>query len=480
MIQDEVRLIPIDEIKVEWEERRPTDPEHIANLAKSIATLGLIHTILVSPDGKLTAGGHRLAAWKQLRDSGVPCPIAEYDSWNLIPSRIAEDFTPEELARIELIENLQHRKLDWREQVRAIWKLHQMQKEIFGDAHSAQMTADLIQAEPSLVWRSLNVYPVLDDPLIAEAETLRKAWNIWNRKMRREKAEKLEQVLDTSAVIQPKEIIGGPVVKSEDPPECRVEKKQDIPKNPDPFISPDTAPVREELPPTPIECANFIEWAASYDGPAFNFIHCDFPYGINLDKSKGQNTPKDVASYDDSPEMYWMLLEALAENQSRLLASSCHIMFWFSQNLRRETEDFFRRKMPQFQINPFLMIWHRTDNKGLLPDPQRYGRRNYETAMLLTSGDRLLAHKAVSLCFGFGQDDDRIHRSQKPLPVLSHFFDMFVDEHSRVLDPTCGSGTSLIAAQQKGAKHIVGLELNPQIAKEAQDLFRRKTRRATA
>lgn len=48
--------------------------------------------------------------------------------------------------------------------------------------------------------------------------------------------------------------------------------------------------------------------------------------------------------------------------------------------------------------------------------------------------------------------------SEKPRPMLRHFFRMFVDEHSRVLDPTCGSGNALRVAHDLGAAFCLGLE----------------------
>ena len=57
--------------------------------------------------------------------------------------------------------------------------------------------------------------------------------------------------------------------------------------------------------------------------------------------------------------------------------------------------------------------------------------------------------------------------SAKPEPVLRHFFRMFVDENSTVLDPTCGSGTALRAAESLGAAHILGIEVNKEFAERA-------------
>ena len=212
--------------------------------------------------------------------------------------------------------------------------------------------------------------------------------------------------------------------------------------------------------------ADFTTWAASYEGEPFNFIHCDFPYGINFNDGLYTTRPSSTSlnHYDDSPEVYWKLLNTLRDN-THLVAPQCHIMFWFSQNLRRETEDFFTA-LGGF-VQPYLMIWHCGANDGIVPDAQRYGRRNYETAMLITFGDRKIVVPRALSVEASRESTTRIHRSQKPLKVLSHFFEMFVDDSTIMLDPTAGSATSLIAAKDAKAKRIVGLEIDPEAYKAA-------------
>jgi len=166
--------------------------------------------------------------------------------------------------------------------------------------------------------------------------------------------------------------------------------------------------------------------------------------------------------YDDSPDVYWELLETLVTHREKLVAESAHIMFWFSQNFRNETEAFFAENFPDAVLQPFLLIWHCSDLDGTVPDPQRYGRRTYETAMVLTFGDRhIVTPKALSFAAPRGSKT-RHHRSQKPQPVLNHFMGMFVDPASTVLDPTAGSGTSLLTAHQLHAKLIRGVEKEKQ------------------
>jgi len=56
------------------------------------------------------------------------------------------------------------------------------------------------------------------------------------------------------------------------------------------------------------------------------------------------------------------------------------------------------------------------------------------------------------------------HMSEKPAEMLRHFFRMIVSEHTMMLDPTCGSGSALRAAQSLMSRRVLGLEANPEFA----------------
>jgi DNA modification methylase len=51
--------------------------------------------------------------------------------------------------------------------------------------------------------------------------------------------------------------------------------------------------------------------------------------------------------------------------------------------------------------------------------------------------------------------------------MLRFFLSMLVDETTTMFDPTCGSGAALRAAEDLGAKLILGLELDPNYASTA-------------
>lgn len=448
MIENNVTLLEIDKISTA-DDRRTVDEDHVKILADSIARDDLIHTITVEKDTNiLCAGGHRLAAWKYNRDNKVPCNNKAYQNWNRIPARYAEGSFEHDLARIELIENIQHRKLDWKEEVEGIKKVHDLLLQS-NTSWTNKGTADVLGLSESHVDRAMRLQPVLTDPAISKCNNISSAYNIVVRQDNRSKADIIENIVTGK---KPAAVSLGALLGEEETPVEEPESGQ--------VIEPET-------PPSPILLQSFHDFVKEYKGPRFNFLHCDFPYGLNISKSEGQGTRKDVNAYDDSPDIYWDLLNTLADSQEKLLAHSCHIMFWFSQKFRRETEDFFTRRMPAFFVQPFLMIWHRSDNSGICPDPQRYGRRNYETAFLLTSGDRKIV-KAKSLCFAHpGRDADSIHRSEKPYDMLYNYLQMFVDDNTVMLDPTCGSATSLRVSTKLGAKFVLGLEIDPDIQKAA-------------
>jgi len=217
---------------------------------------------------------------------------------------------------------------------------------------------------------------------------------------------------------------------------------------------------------------DFLHWAESYDGPRFNLIHVDFPYGVNVG-SGGQVSPNnvelDAVLYDDDESIYWELLAGFIQHRERFIASSAHILFWFSmKHYSRTIHEF--RKCPDLAVNPIPLVWHKSDNAGILPDASRGPRQIYETALLISRGDRKIV-KAKSNCFSFPRGEP-FHISEKPIPVCRYFLDMLIDSTTTFFDPTCGGASALIAAKEAGVGTILGLELDPTMAEKASARFR--------
>lgn len=417
------------------------------DLEPSIKARGVLNPIIVDRTLHLIAGERRLTASRRL---GLPD----------IPIRYVDELSREERKLIELEENVKRRELPWRDEVAAYGELHAIY-----DAKSPDWTQDrtaqAIGIDRSTITRMLRVYEELANPKLAQCTSHSEAFNMLKRFDERRISNVMANILD-----------GGHSLVLSTTEEPRVTpSKGIIPANATRVAAP-------TMFPESVFNLDFIQWSENYRGPKFNFIHCDFPYGIDVFSAE-QSGKNRQATYADSPDDYWNLIEAFCFNRDKFISHSAHIMFWFSMDYYRETLEAFRKMAPdlEFQLHP--VYWHKTDNVGILPDPQRGPRRVVETCLLASRGDRKIV-RAKSNCYGC-PTDKQWHTSTKPEPMLRHYMEMFVDENTIMLDPTCGGGSSLRAAESLGAKTVVGLEREMEHYENAQLALRQfRVKRAGA
>lgn len=105
-------LLPLEEIQERYlGDSREVDPSHVADLAESIAALGLIEPLVVDSKHRLLAGGHRLAAIGLLKET-QPQRYAERFPQDLVPIQVMgfDSATDPNLAlAIEAAENEKRR-----------------------------------------------------------------------------------------------------------------------------------------------------------------------------------------------------------------------------------------------------------------------------------------------------------------------------------------------------------------------------------
>ena len=421
------------------------------SLILSIKLNGLLQPIVVDSNYNLVAGERRLKAWKSLEKRGhVPTHEG-------IPVRFISDLTPAERVQVELEENIKRKDLTWKEEALAYVKYHQALVDRFAESPQLQTeydsnewfiewTADEVGYTPAFVHKRLAVGRALlaGDEQVLKADNISAAANLLERRLGREMesellafagVEKPPSVLDITLDLEPG--VSGPT-----PPSVSVD---DLIQLQDFLLAPDL-----DFKP--------------------NLIHCDFPYGINLHKSDQMNMAGHETSYDDSPEVYFKLLSYLVDWLPHNAAESCHILFWFPFKYYNETVDAFRSNT---RVEPYPLIWHKSDNVGIIPDAQRGPRRVYETALLLSVGDRKIVAAVPNAVSSPRAAKSSGHTSQKPFPVIHHFFRMLCDENSRVFDPTCGSGTALAVAVSLGANRVLGYDVGQDAVDEARNNVRK-------
>lgn len=413
-------IVPIDDIVVSRDERQRKELTKIDILADSIRRLGLIHPLVVTREGlELVAGERRYAACKSL-------------GWTSVPVQWQDEVDPARLRAIELEENVKRQDIEWQDQVSAVLEYHNYQLREQPGWNSGDTAAALGYSGGSISDMLMIGKEIAEgNTTVAESPKLSVARGIvYRNNERREQA-----ILD------------------------KLHGRTELPKG--------------DKDRETILTADFTSWVLDYKGPRFNFVHCDFPYGIQAD-TFNQGGAKAHGGYEDSPQKWHNLMIALEIATRKLCTPSAHLMFWFA--MRKGDQRLFESTASAleamgWEINPMPLIWMKSDGAGILPDPERGPRQIYETCFLGSRGDRKIV-RAVANAYAAPTVRER-HMSEKPEPMLRHFFGMLVDQNTTLLDPTCGSGSAIRAAESLGASYTLGLEVDPGFADLARDALKR-------
>lgn len=418
-------MLALDQIVVNRSDRirKEITEEQIEQKAESMARLGQLQAIVVNRDTIL--GQHQLVA-------GETRYLAAHRlSWPEIEVKFFEDLDDLTKLAIELEENIKRTDLSWQDQCDALLKFHKLC--LRQNPEWTQVdTAAAIGLAQNTVSVQLGVAEELaaGNDKIAALPKFSTAREMVKRKKERAAADQAAQLMALET------------------------------------------PVEEQKakPASPILTANFHEWAKEYRGVPFNFVHVDFPYGIDSDVGSPhkQYAAKSLGGYEDTRETHLALCQSLYDHRHRLLGESAHVMFWFSMHFYQETLDWLRTWL---WVDPFPLMWAKT--AGIIPNPNLNPRRCYETAFLC-SWPKENPRKIISSVANWHTsklDRQADHMSEKNTETLGHFFRMLVDNNTRLLDPTCGSGSALRAARTAGAGSVLGLELNPEYAELARQAW---------
>lgn len=455
-ILDKFERLPVESILIKRDERQRREID-TSSIDGSIRRRGVLHPILVDLDEAghtvLIAGERRLESSRKL---GLPD----------IPIRWAADLSPVERKIIEYEENLKRQDLPWQDFALATASLHSCYLEL-DVGWTMTETAEEIGLGLSVVSMLLRVAEEM--PRVREATTYREAYNVLARRDAREQGNAIEELLGVAPAPFPGASTGAED-SSASPGYITLGNGQASPTGVAPAATPVPAPC--------ILNESFLTWAPGYSGAKFNFLHCDFPFGTAMTGTQAKGSEEKEAGksvYSDSLETYLSLLDCLVENLPRFASLSCHIIFWTSSRVlhprsRYGLETWSRLQRTPFEFWPYPLIWHKSDNAGVISDARRGPRHTYEVALFGSTNSRQIAKTVADLYSA--PSDRRLHPSAKPEPMLRHFFQMTVDETTSMLDPTCGAGSALRAADSLGAARVLGLEIDPDHVKTAETAFR--------
>jgi DNA modification methylase len=115
----------------------------------------------------------------------------------------------------------------------------------------------------------------------------------------------------------------------------------------------------------------------------------------------------------------------------------------------------------------FRLAGHLTFTKRY-PSTERFLRYHHENAYLLAKGNPTQPAQRIPDVLEWKYSGNRLHPTQKPLCVLTPLVQCFSRSGDVVLDPFCGSGSTLLAAKLQG-RRFIGIELDCHYSTIARD-----------
>jgi site-specific DNA-methyltransferase (adenine-specific) len=95
----------------------------------------------------------------------------------------------------------------------------------------------------------------------------------------------------------------------------------------------------------------------------------------------------------------------------------------------------------------------------------------HEMTYVLAKGDAVRPERPIGDVIEFAYTGNRLHPTQKPVAALRPLIESFTRPGQLVLDPFCGSGSTLIAAKMLG-RDWLGIELDARHCRTARDRMR--------
>ncbi|ABC90762.1 probable DNA-methyltransferase protein (hemagglutinin-associated protein) [Rhizobium etli CFN 42] len=176
-------------------------------------------------------------------------------------------------------------------------------------------------------------------------------------------------------------------------------------------------------------------------GGSVDFILTDPPYLVRYRDRRGRTVANDNNAV-------W-LKPAFAEMHRVLKPGRLAVSFYGWNHVDRFME--------AWRKAGFRVVGHLVFVKSYASS-QRFVRYHHEQAYVLAKGDAAPPAQPIADVLPWDYTGNRMHPTQKPLRPLEQIIRAFSKPGELVLDPFCGSGSTLLAAARSGRDYL-GMEL---------------------
>lgn len=173
-----------------------------------------------------------------------------------------------------------------------------------------------------------------------------------------------------------------------------------------------------------------------------DFVLTDPPYGVRYRSRTGQSIAND-------DQLTW-LYPAFAEVY-RVLKPGCLCFSFYGWNAADQF-------LTVWKALGFRVVGHAVFAKRYAASRQFFQHR-HEQGYLLAKGSVMLPENPLSDILPWAYTGNRLHPTQKPVRPLQSLVEAFCKPGGIVLDPFCGSGSTLLAAKLAHRRSI-GIELD--------------------
>lgn len=447
---DEMFYISPDKVIVPPDRIRK-DIGDLTDLKASITQHRQIHPVLLDQRYTLISGFRRLTACKELE---IPVLAVR-----------REDLSDTQMMELELMENLARLDLHWVDAVRSIKKLHDLKCAEKGRPGATRMgwrfidTAAIIGRSEASVQLDYNLARALEaTPELTKFD-------------RKSQAAKELKVMFETAVEQ--EIIRRKlteVVKAQNvnealtngveeavldalPPEAHEEVAAVVEQilgggQASEYIVKAAAPYGDGDPMqfflSKMKNADFLLQGKEVPSESIHLVVADPPYGIDIGESTASHR---TGVFTDKPTWPHVYGPQLLRECYRVLVPNAH-MYLF---LAIEFYDFYVRTAYEigFDVDIVPLVWVKGNYTGR-------SERAYEIILYLRKGNPPLVKRGRSnvLIYDPVRGGDKIHATEKPVPLLRDLISRSAYPEFVVLDPMAGSGSTLQAAYELGLEGI--------------------------
>lgn len=411
--------IPLNDITILPNRQRPFfDEDYINQLAESIRLAGLIHPIVVDEQG-LVAGECRIRAVRLL-------------GWTEIEATLRSDLTPWEREFIELEENIRRQDLPYGADVLGKERIHKLLQEEHGATHPLGGRKGGWKVLDTAHHLGISVGATSQDLQLAVAIKKNPELGRLKSKIAAVNALKRQQTLNMHLIMSAleKKKRGG-VVRT------RGTKIKDEKKGAITLVQADARDYLKTSPDTSLGC-----------------LVTDPPWGVLFDSEYGLDEKEGIPLMEDVLKLLY----------PKLTIGSLCWMFCATRHLI--TGAIWHILLDSgYRVYPQLVLWCKP-TIAHASHPYREIKGDYEPIILFSKGEGRDFIEPIFSLQEYVVEKPRLHKAQKPVALLEKLINISTNEYDTIIDPFCGSGRTLKAAQNCGRESI-GIEIDEETYKIA-------------